>query len=218
MTGLIETVRVRGGATPLLARHQARLAASAEVLGIAPVPTLETLVAPHARGDAVVRIEVHPDRLPAVTTRPVPSPASARVIVAREPHVPYPHKTTDRACFDAARAEALAAGSDEALLCAGTGALAEGSYTTLFFWQDEVLCTPARTLGILPGIGRGRVFELARAFGIPLIEGPFRPADLDGRPLFLVNAVRGVVPAALAPAALPSVHLGTARLAAGFWP
>lgn len=218
MTGLIETIRVRGGTVPWRDRHQARLAASVAALGIGTAPELEPLVAPHASGDAVVRVEVHSGRLPAVTTRPVPPADSVRVILAREVHAPYPHKTTDRACFDAARAEALAAGADEALLCTASGALAEGSYTTLFFWQDEVLCTPARTLRILPGIGRGRVLELARAFGIPLIEGPFRPADLAGRPLFLVNAVRGVVPAALAPAALPSVHSGTYRLAAAFWP
>jgi branched-chain amino acid aminotransferase/4-amino-4-deoxychorismate lyase len=171
------------------------------------------LVRPFAEmGEAVVRIEVR-DGHASVTVRGVPPATPPRVIVAAEPHRPYVHKTTDRQAFEAAAAEAQAAGADDALLLTSHGQVAEGTVWSVFWWEGDRLRTPALEEGILPGIGRARVLELAA-----VEEGSWGPESLAGRSLLLVNAVRGVVAvAAFASRAVP-VEPRTAELSRRFWP
>lgn len=212
--GVIETIRVRGGAIPLLERHLTRLTRSLAALGLAaPERDPAALVRPFASMDeAVVRVEVSDGRV-AVTVREVPSAAPPVVIVARARHRPYPHKTTARDVFDAAVEEARSGGADDALLLDARGSVAEGTVGNVFWWEGDRLRTPSLGLGILPGIGRARVLELA-----PVEEGEFSLGDVQGRSLFLVNAVRGIVSvAALSDVTVP-VEARTAELSRRFWP
>jgi branched-subunit amino acid aminotransferase/4-amino-4-deoxychorismate lyase len=214
--GLIETMRVREGRIPFLERHLGRLARSLSELGLPrPSPDIAALVKPFAEtGDAVLRVEVCDGRA-TVTVREL-SPAALDppvVITASEPHQPYPHKTTDRDAFADAADEAEVAEADDALLLTHAGWVAEGTVWTVFWWDRDVLRTPALDLGILPGIGRARVLELVRG-----VEGRHARAALDGASLFLVNAVRGVVPiASLDGGPVPSDRR-TGDLAGLFWP
>ena len=75
------------------------------------------------------------------------------------------------------------------------------------------MCTPALDLGILPGVGRARVMELAE-----VVEVRVTAHDFVGRSLFLVNAVRGIMP--IGSFRGRDVHLDarTAELSRGFWP
>lgn len=70
-----------------------------------------------------------------------------------------------------AKREATAAGADEALLLNDEGYLAEGGSTNVFFVKEGRLVTPSRRSGILPGITREIVIELAKEKGIPVSEG-----------------------------------------------
>ncbi len=214
--GLIETMRVRDGRIPFLDRHLARLGRSLAELGL-PRPTRDVaaLVTPFsATGDAVLRVEVCDGRA-TVTVREL-SPRGLEplaVITASEPHAPYPHKTTARDCFVDAADEAEVAEADDALLLTHAGAVAEGTVWSLFWWDGDTLRTPALDLGILPGIGRARVLELARGQ-----EGRYPRAALDGKPLFVTNAVRGVIAvASLDGAGVPLDHRSE-ELARRFWP
>jgi 4-amino-4-deoxychorismate lyase len=212
--GLIETMRVREGRIPLLPRHLTRLVRSGSELGLrAPSQDVAALVAPFAEtGEAVMRVEVEDGRA-TVTVRALPSLEPPAVITASAPHQPYVHKTTERDCFEEAAEEAEIAEADDALLLTHEGWVAEGTVWSLFWWERDGLQTPALDLGILPGIGRARVAELA-----PVVEARVRRGALDGRSVFLVNAVRGIVPiAALDGLAVP-VDGRTAELGRNFWP
>ena len=212
--GLIETLRVREGRMPLLERHLARLHGSIAALGVPRAGRDPAdLVRPFAdMGEAVVRIEVTAGRV-AVTVRGVAAVTPPAVITARVAHESYPHKTTARRPFDAAAAEARAAGADDALLLTGQGYVAEGTAWNVCWWEGDRVQTPALGLGVLPGIGRGRVAEL-----VTLEEVSATPAALGGRSLFLVNAVRGVVPLATLDGRGVPGNARTAELSRGFWP
>ncbi|HEV2750213.1 MAG TPA: aminotransferase class IV [Gemmatimonadales bacterium] len=216
--GLIETMRVRDGRIPLLDRHLARLARSLAELGL-PKPTqdLTRLAAPFAEtGEAVLRLEVLDGRA-SVTVREVPALDPPAVIMASEPHHPYPHKTTDRDCFEDAAEEAEVAEADDALLVTHEGWVAEGTTWSVFWWDGDRLRTPALELGILPGIARARVLELERAADGG--GGGRHPrASIVGKSMFLTNAVRGVVPIASLDGAVVPPDPRTADLVERFWP
>jgi len=212
--GLIETMRVRAGRIPFLERHLARLERALSELGLPrPSRDLRALVAPFSgTGDAVLRVDVSDGRA-TVTVRefaPLDPPA---VITASEPHEPYPFKTTQRDCFDDAAREANVAEADDALLLTHDGWAAEGTVWSVFWWDSDHLYTPALELQVLPGVGRGRVLELERA-----VETRARRAELDGKSLFLVNAVQGVVGIASLDGAPVPRDARTAGLTERFWP
>lgn len=212
--GLIETIRVREGRIPFLDRHLERLARSLEALSLPRASQdVAALVRPFAgTGNAVLRVEVRDGRA-AVTVRELPSLDAPAVITASEPHVPYPHKTTERDRFADAAREAVVGEADDALLLTHEGWVAEGTVWNLCWWEAAGLRTPPLALGVLPGIGRARVLDLA-----PAEESRSARPGLDGKSLLLVNAVRGVVPIASLDGATVPADPRTADLARRFWP
>ncbi|MFB6200768.1 MAG: aminotransferase class IV [Halorhabdus sp.] len=65
--------------------------------------------------------------------------------------------------------------ADETLLVDGAGHLTEGATSNLFVVADGAVHTPATDLPILPGVTRATVLDLARAEGLPVEEGRYRP-------------------------------------------
>ena len=212
--GLIETMRAREGRLPWLGRHLARLQASVAALGVAAPPDrLNDLIRFAAgHGDRVVRVQVT-DGHAEIATRDMNAEQTISVIVSREVHRPYPYKTTEREQFGRALAGARRVGAHDALLVTAEGFAAEGTTWNLFWWDKGVLCTPAASLGILPGLGRQRIMELA-----PVEERQARVAELARRSLFVVNAVRGIVQVETFEGAPVPRDPRTAELAAAFWP
>jgi branched-subunit amino acid aminotransferase/4-amino-4-deoxychorismate lyase len=213
--GLIETMRVRDGRIPFLDHHLARLGRSVAELGLpGPTQDVAALVTPFAgTGNAVLRLEVLDGRA-SVTVRELPLLAPPAVITASEPHQSYPHKTTERDCFTDAGREAEVAEADDALLLTPEGWVAEGTVWSVFWWDSDVLRTPALDLGILPGVGRTRVLDLVQR----VEQGRYRKQALAGRSLFLTNAVRGIVPIASLDGVPVPADSRTAELARRFWP
>lgn len=215
--GLIETMRVRGGRIPWLDRHLARLRASIAALGAPHLPDavvdlVRCAAGPRDARDRVIRLQLTAGHAE-ITTRDVSPEREISVVVSQEVHQPYPHKTTRREQFGRALAGARQLGSSDALLMTADGDVAEGTAWNLFWWENGALCTPALDLGILPGIGRARVMELE-----PVTETRVPVAALEGRSLFLVNAVRGVVEIAPFAGRRAPRERRTADLAAAFWP
>jgi branched-chain amino acid aminotransferase len=94
-----------------------------------------------------------------------------------------------------ARREALAAGADEALVLDTAGHLAEAAAANVFLLVRGRLRTPPLACGILPGITRAAVLELADAAGIEVDAAPVQPAELaQAEELFLTSSLREVVP------------------------
>ena len=213
--GLIETMRVREGRIPFLERHLARLERSLRALGLArPARDVAALVTPFSgTGNAVLRVEVCDGRA-TVTVRELPALDAPAVITAAEPHRPYPHKTTERDCFVDAAEEAEIAEADDALLLTPDGWVAEGTVWNVFWWDGDRLRTPAEDVGMLPGIGRARVLEL----GASVEQGRYARQAIEGKRLFLTNAVRGIVPLASLDGVRVKDDPRTAELAGRFWP
>lgn len=95
-----------------------------------------------------------------------------------------------------AKAEADDAGAFDAIMLNASGLLTEGSVTNLFMVREERLLTPSLESGILPGITRATVLELARDVGIEPMETELRPEHLLGSDeAFLTNTTAEVMPA-----------------------
>jgi branched-subunit amino acid aminotransferase/4-amino-4-deoxychorismate lyase len=207
--GLIETVRVRGGEAPLWGLHLRRLLRSCRELGV-PFP-LE-LTVPAGGTDRVHRLEVSAAGVQE-SERPVGPADPVRLVTSRIVHQPYPHKTTARAQFDTALGEAQAAGAEDALMLAEGGWVAEAAIWSLFWWDGDRLCAPPLALGVLTGVARSRIAELTR-----IEERRVDRRALNGRPLFVANAARGIVEVA-ALDGVPGLHtVATRALQARFWP
>jgi len=85
-------------------------------------------------------------------------------------------------------------GAYEAILCAGDGSIAEGSTSNVFAVVGGEVWTPQPDVGILDGITRAKVLELARGAGIKLIERRIQPDEMRAADeAFLTSATRGVL-------------------------
>src|SRR5438552_14985128 len=84
----------------------------------------------------------------------------------------------------------------------------------MFWWDGDRLHTKAEDVGMLPGIGRARVLELAGT----VEQGRYPRQAIEGKSLFLSNAVRGIVPFAALDGVRVPADPRTAELARRFWP
>ncbi len=93
--------------------------------------------------------------------------------------------------------EAAQAGVMEALMLSPEGYIVEGSGSNIFIIDKKgQLITPPSYLGILEGITRNMVMELARREGIPVLEHPFTRHDLYiARECFLTGTAAELIPA-----------------------
>jgi branched-subunit amino acid aminotransferase/4-amino-4-deoxychorismate lyase len=92
------------------------------------------------------------------------------------------------------RADAMAAGADEAVLLSLDGRLLEGSTTSIVWWSEGRLCAPSEEAAVLPGITRSLLLDAAAADGVPVAFGRPRPAELSGLEVWAVNALHGIRP------------------------
>ena len=77
-----------------------------------------------------------------------------------------------------AKMEAVKAGYDEAIMLNEHGRVAEGSGENVFVVRDGVLVTPPTSEGVLPGITRAAILDLARDRDIPVEQTPLLRQDL----------------------------------------
>jgi len=220
--GVFETLRTYAGRPFALAAHLRRLQTSAAFLGIA-VPRrpwqrdIVTLIERNrlATADAAVRITVTrglaaPGLVPPRRVRPTlivttlkvdPSVAVAQrngVGVVRLPFARHgflsEHKVLDY--LPAVLGKTLAAGRHafEGLYVDEAGRISEGTTSNVFICCGRRLVTPP-VRGILPGVTRRLVMDLAVAVGFKVDERPLTSAALDGaEEIFLTSAVGEVVP------------------------
>ena len=99
---------------------------------------------------------------------------------------PIPHrealsprvKSLNYLCHAMAKLEANNAGADEALMLDASGHIAEGTGQNLFVLKRGVLRTPPLSAGILAGVTRAAVMELALAANIPVREDMLNRFDV----------------------------------------
>lgn len=94
-----------------------------------------------------------------------------------------------------ARMAAKAIGCDEAILFNEQGYLAEGSTTNIFLVSNKELITPSLESGVLPGITRETVLEIAHATNIKTLERHVNLEELiEAEEAFLTNSILELMP------------------------
>lgn len=94
-----------------------------------------------------------------------------------------------------AKIEARQRQAYEAIMLNHKGYVAEGTITNIFFVKDNVLCTPSIDVGILDGITRRVILEIARELNIKTKEGRFRATDIyNAQEVFISNTTMEVMP------------------------
>lgn len=213
-----ETARLHRGGYFRLDRHLDRLAASAATLRI-PLPPphrIAAIAAEIARrtglGEATFRITV--TRGPAadspgtvlVTLRPVAEDWQERAArgwtlitaATRRPSVaaiPAHIKSPGRPYAVLARLEAEAAGVDDALLLDDRGHVSEGPTWNVFWRKGRKLFTPSTACGVLEGVTRAAILDLAADARLEAQEGRYPRVELDAADeVFATMSSLGVVP------------------------
>lgn len=91
--------------------------------------------------------------------------------------------------------QAVARGADDAILCNSAGEVAEGATSNVFAVLGDELVTPHLEAGLLAGITREVVCELATNAGFTVRERTLLPDQLrQASEVFLTSSVRGVMP------------------------
>lgn len=105
------------------------------------------------------------------------------------------HKTLNYQENVLALREAEELGVDEAIFRNLDGRLSEGATTNLFLIKGDELVTPPVSEGLLPGVTRACVLELAASLEIDSNEEPVTVDDLRScEEAFLTNSIIGVAP------------------------
>jgi len=209
--GLFETVLVLAGRPVLWPRHYRRLAAGCRSLGL-PAPAdpeelIQSTVERNGGGDGALRVTWSAG-IPGgegnlvITARPLPHRDYGRGYRAgwagarrNETSALVRHKTTCYLENLLAREKARHEGFDEVLFLNTAGRLAEASAGNVFLIRGRRLVTPDEEQGLLPGIVRGLVLELAPAAGLVPEERAVEPRELAAADeVFLTNSLLGVMP------------------------
>jgi branched-chain amino acid aminotransferase group I len=94
-----------------------------------------------------------------------------------------------------ARMEVAQHGMDEALLLNEDGYISEGGSSNIFFVRSGRVVTPALNSGLIPGVTREVVMELAAALGIVLSEGTVgKPIFKQCEEAFMTNSMMEIMP------------------------
>jgi branched-subunit amino acid aminotransferase/4-amino-4-deoxychorismate lyase len=199
-----ETLPVYGGRPFGLAPHVERLTLSAQTLGLPPVEDASELVLliAGAAPDCVLRLyrtehdlvataaafpgdlEEMRSRGLAVQTVEIGSPSGLLAGV----------KSTSYAFAFTARRAAAAEGADDVVFT-GDGRVLEAATANVWWRSGGTLFTPATGAGVLPGVTRQAVWELALELEYEVAEGSFPIGELLGADeAFETSSIREVVP------------------------
>ena len=212
-----ETLRVYSGQPFRLEAHMDRLVASAESIGLprvarAEMSELGSLVLPAAgREDAVLRLvwtagpaEGPPAGLALLSSIPEwiegvrARGARAVSLLGVRAAVPWllpGVKSTSYAVNMAAEAEANRRGAEEAIFIDADRVVLEGTVTNVWWRRGDTLHTPALDLGVLAGVTRAALTELAPSCGYRVEEGTYVLDELlRADEAFTSSSVREVMP------------------------
>ena len=214
--GVFETARVHQGKFFRLRQHLERLERSARtmMLPLPGLPELEDVAHEILRrnplADASLRITCTrgsgstPTVLVTLTALPDDwreraaqgwSLITARTLRPSPRSVPAHLKALGRTYAILAAHEGQAAGVDDVLLLTAKEEIAEGPTWNFFWRKGQTVRTAALEGGILEGVTRGIIMNIARQAGFHVEEGLWPRADLDhADEAFATMTSRGVVP------------------------
>jgi len=216
--GVFETVRIHDGRPVWLDRHLARLADACRQIRLPlpdkPWPAIFQKVIDKNRVDhAAIRLtlsrgvrDTGDDPTVVLFHRPLPhvTPSQRRkgirltltTIRRLSPRShPTQAKTLNYLNSLLAKREAAERGAFDGLMVTTDGYVAECSMNNVLFIKDRTLYTPSLACGVLPGITRGVVLDMAPSLGLQPREGRYRPAFLyEADECFLTGSGIGILP------------------------
>jgi len=219
--GLFETMRTYHGRIFKIEEHLARLDRGLEALrypvrlaGLGLKAAIEETVHVSGLESARVRAEVTRGTGSGKLTAHTNTPPT--VIVTVEPIIDTPFKPLDVIISSIRRdeksplsgiktinyvpgilalMEAEDSGADDAILLNYAGNVAECGTSNVFIMREGVLITPDLASGILSGIVRQTVIDIAGKLGIPAEERQVAPSELDSADeIFLTSSGREIAP------------------------
>jgi 4-amino-4-deoxychorismate lyase len=218
---VFEALRSYGGRPFRLDAHLERLAASARAIEATLPGGLEDLaaraVAAAGGGDLVLRLictkgrEVEGGPVAFAICTDIPASfeeerrrglrlvllttATDPLLRAASPWLLAGVKTISYATNMAAQRTARARGADDAVLVGLGGELLEAPTASLWWRADQTLFTPSLDLGILAGITRATLLDLAPTLGLKVLEGVYTAEDLVAADeAFLSSSTRELMP------------------------
>ncbi len=219
--GLFETVRFEAGTLRRWTRHEARLRAGLEALGIAAslpgdLPRLAAdLAARNGLDRAVVRLTVTrgsggrgldgmSETKPCVlmTAGPLPERDPPALVLVNAPRraplmLAAHFKMIGYGDSIFARREARAKGADMAVMLSPGGHVACADSANLFWVTGRTVFTPSLNTGALNGTTRAAILEACAGRDLHIEEDALRPESISSAEAILVtNALWGAVPAA----------------------
>jgi len=221
--GLFETMRAYGGRVFMLNEHLARLDRGLEALRFgfrsADLDLEEAVVetvrannlasarvrAQVMRGVGTTAFTARADTPPTVVVSAMPLGEDLqeplKVIISsirRDERSPLAGiKTMNYLPNILARMEAEDAGADDAIMLNYAGHVAEGCSSNVFLVRSGKLITPDLASGVLPGITRQVVLDIASKMGVPTVEKEVDPELLfSAEEVFLTSSTREIVPVA----------------------
>lgn len=216
--GLFETMRAYSGVIFMLDGHLGRIVAGMKTLGFKNMPGHDVLsracrstLASNGFDDARVRLTI---------TKGTGTAKQPTVVVTAERYHGYDeelyasgmsaitlfgyrisgspiHRLKSTSCLPSliAREKALAEGCHEALLVNEKGDVAEGSFTNVFAIDAGALYTPPIEDGLLPGIARECVLEIAANAGLKVLQESVSVLRLQSaHEVFLTNSLLEIMP------------------------
>jgi 4-amino-4-deoxychorismate lyase len=212
-----ETLRIYAGHPFRVPSHLERLAASSERIGLPrfvrdELESLVSLVLPYAGpADAVLRLvwtggsEDGPpvgiallSDIPGWIEEVRARGARAVTLLGVRAVVPWllpGVKSTSYAVNMAAEAEAKRRDADEAIFVDADGVVLEGTVTNVWWRRGQMLYTPSLELGILAGVTRSTLLELAPSCGYSVEQGSYAlEVLLEAEEAFTSSSVREVMP------------------------
>ena len=208
-----ETTRVYRGRPFRLDDHLRRLAESAADLGLPP-PDLARAgrlagEAAAAAGESELALRLYwtgavlvataaavPGDLEALRARGIGLVSlTLPVAAAPAPWLLPGVKSTSYAVNMAAGDEAQRRGGDDALFVSVDGLVLEGPTSNVWWRRGRMLHTPSLDLGVLAGVTRATVLELAPAAGYDVVEGRFPVGELAAADeAFASSSIRELLP------------------------
>ena len=203
---LFETVRVEEGTPLLLKRHLVRLSTSAKELEFDPFAAEEISLRAEELAEQWVerlgrmRITLLSDGEFFITIEELIDTSTFPVKLGVSPTTQYSQgtlsgmKSTSYGAYAVHQRNALAAGLSDLILLNERGEIVESSIANIFILAGEVILTPPRESGCLPGIARELLLEMT-----PQISERTLALDelFEATSIFLASSLRGISQATL---------------------
>jgi branched-chain amino acid aminotransferase len=217
-----ETLRTYNGKPFLFSRHFARLEHSARAIDL-PLPwtkakaleeVRKTLFAGECRirllvtrgvGEVAADIETCTDPMPIIIVVPLVVPPERIYREGVETVISTVRRSSRFADIKTgslihqvlARREAKVKRAYEAILLTADDKLSDGITSNIYLVRDRKLLTPSHSAGIVEGITRGVVLDLAREMGLQVVEGLLEVNEIaKADEMFLTSSTREIVPIA----------------------